>query len=63
MSVDQAINRIRKFRREKGWSINRLATTAGVAEATLRNIDEPDWNPKLRTLEKLEDVIAAEAGA
>ena len=58
MSIDQAINRIRKFRQDKRWSINKLATESGVAEAMLRNIDEPDWNPKLRTLEKLEETIA-----
>jgi ribosome-binding protein aMBF1 (putative translation factor) len=58
MSVDQAIERVRKFRAEKGWTINRFATKAGVTESTLRKIDDPDWNPERRTLKKLEAVMA-----
>lgn len=62
MSIDQAINQVRAFRIAKGWSINKFATEAGVAEATLRKIDDPAWNPERRTLKRLEAVMA-EQGA
>jgi ribosome-binding protein aMBF1 (putative translation factor) len=63
MSINQTLERIRKFRTDKGWSINKLAKTAGVAEATLRKIDDDNWNPETRTLQRLEAVVTAEQGA
>jgi transcriptional regulator with XRE-family HTH domain len=58
MSVDQAIERVRAFRIEKGWTINRFAVRAGVTESTLRKMDDPNWNPERQTLKKLEAVMA-----
>lgn len=40
-----------------GWAPYRFATAAGVSEATLRGIDADDWNPTVRTLERLEALI------
>ena len=40
-----------------GWAPYRFAVESNVAEATLRDIDGADWNPTVRTLEKLEALI------
>jgi ribosome-binding protein aMBF1 (putative translation factor) len=56
-SIGAALDRVRAFRRTKDWAPFKLATEAGVAEASLRGMDEPTWNPTARTVEKLEAVI------
>jgi ribosome-binding protein aMBF1 (putative translation factor) len=63
MFTQKAIERVRKFRQRKGWTINKLATRAGVTESTIRMMDEPTWNPEAKTLKKLEGVIAEERAA
>ena len=39
------------------WAPYRFAVEANVSEAGLRGMDADDWNPTVRTLEKLEAVI------
>lgn len=51
---------IRRYRLDQGISIRSYARMSGVAERPLRSIDSPDWNPTLRTLEKIEAVIPPE---
>jgi len=34
-----------------------LATLAGIPEGITRNMDDPDWNPTVKTIQKLEAVI------
>jgi ribosome-binding protein aMBF1 (putative translation factor) len=58
-SISAVLDRIRSFRVCQGWAPYRLATEAGINEATLRGMDAPDWNPTARTIEKLERVIPA----
>jgi len=55
--TDDSIDRIRAWRKSAGWSINRLGSECGLNESTLRDIDNPDWNPRAETLRKLEAVI------
>lgn len=57
MSVNDSINRIRAFALAKGWSRNRLATEARIAESTIRSLYEPDWNPTIHTVQALEGII------
>lgn len=57
--VASSIQRIRRFRAHKEWKINRLAKEAGLRESSIRNIDDPTWNPESRTLASLEAVIPA----
>lgn len=56
-TVISAIARVRAWRRTQGWALYKFAMEAGVAEATLRGMDGPNWNPTVRTLEKLEATI------
>jgi len=55
--VDEVVARVRAYRDQMGWSNNHLAKQAELAEATVRNIDAPEWNCELRTLRKLCDII------
>jgi len=57
MIVNDSIQRIRAFAASMKWSRNRIATEAGIAESTIRNIFEDDWNPRVETLRQLEKVI------
>lgn len=60
MSIDASIERVRAYRRFRGWSINRMATEAAIGESTIRRIDAPDWNPNTDTLRRLETIIPAD---
>ncbi|OSQ34020.1 hypothetical protein [Thalassospira sp. MCCC 1A01428] len=60
MSIDHNLNRIRAWRRHKGFAIYRLATLAGVNEAAIRKMDMPGWNPTANTIRKFEAVIPPE---
>jgi len=57
VSATSAVARVRAWRVANDWAPYRFATEAGVAEATLRDMDADEWNPTLRTLEKLEALI------
>lgn len=59
MLTDQAIARVRAYRRAMRWSVNRLATEAGMGESTIRRMDDPDWAPTTTILRQLEAVIPA----
>ncbi len=56
-SIGAALDRVRAFRKFRDWAPFRFATEAGVAEATLRGMDDRAWNPTVRTLERLEAII------
>lgn len=56
-SIDNAIKRIRAFRKEQGLAKFRLAVMAGVPEGCLRNMDKPEWNPTLDTLKAIDAII------
>lgn len=60
MSVQHSISRVRAFMKAEGLSRRALAEKAKIGDTTIRNIDEPDWNPTAETLTKLEAVIPAE---
>ncbi len=60
MLTTQAIERVRAFRKAKGWNLSQLARAADLRESTIRNMDEKNWNPEVRTLAKLEAVVNAE---
>lgn len=57
MLINQSIDRIRSFRRAKGWSILRYAKAAGMGESTIRRMDDPSWSPTAETLRRLESLI------
>lgn len=57
MHSTEIIARIRAFRGENNLSRSGLATKAGLHKNALRNLDDPDWNPSLDTVQKLERFI------
>jgi predicted GIY-YIG superfamily endonuclease len=56
-NVDLCVARIRQFRLEHGLNKFALANLAGIPEGSTRSMDDPDWNPTVKTLQKLEAVI------
>ena len=56
-SSASAVARIRAWRIANKIPPSRFAASAGVAEATLRRMDDADWNPTIGTLQKLEALI------
>jgi ribosome-binding protein aMBF1 (putative translation factor) len=60
MSIIQTLERIRTFRQQKGWTLSKFAREAELRESTIRKMDEPGWNPEIKTLAKLEAVVIAE---
>ena len=59
--IDTLLERIRDYRRHRGWSLNRLAKEAGVPWGVLQGMDEPEWSPSLKTLRAL--LAAVKAGS
>ena len=48
---------IRRFAHQPGWSKSRLAIESGLHANALRSLDDPDWSPRLDTLEKVADTV------
>ncbi|MBU6251985.1 MAG: 3,4-dihydroxy-2-butanone-4-phosphate synthase, partial [Alphaproteobacteria bacterium] len=55
----QLIEKLRKLVTEGGLSRSGLARAAGLHANTLRDLDQPDWNPTAETLRKLEAYLFA----
>jgi 3,4-dihydroxy 2-butanone 4-phosphate synthase / GTP cyclohydrolase II len=53
----QLIDRVRKLVTEGGMSRSGLARAAGLHANTLRDLDDPRWNPTADTLRKLETFL------
>ena len=59
-TINTVITRLRNFAIDKGLSVRAFATLAGLSEGAVRGLHKNNWNPNVRTLRKLEAVIAAE---
>lgn len=58
VSIDFVIKRIRSYVESQGWSRSRLAREAGLPHHTsIRDWDNPDWNPTAAVLRRLEAVV------
>jgi 3,4-dihydroxy 2-butanone 4-phosphate synthase / GTP cyclohydrolase II len=55
----QLITKLRSLVNEGGLSRSGLARAAGLHANTLRDLDQPDWNPTAETLRKLESYLFA----
>ena len=55
----ELIEKLRSVVRDGGVSRSGLARAAGLHANTLRDLDDPDWNPTAETLRKLESYIFA----
>ena len=55
----QLIEKLRSLVTDSGLSRSGLARAAGLHANTLRDLDQPDWNPTAETLRKLESYLFA----
>ncbi|MBO9580308.1 MAG: hypothetical protein J7498_05405 [Sphingobium sp.] len=55
--VHEIIKRVRETLAQPGMSKHKLAIVAGLHRNTLRDVDDPDWNPSAATLAALEPHI------
>ena len=51
------VERMRKTRIRQKLTISELAAKAGLTPSTIQHMDDPDWNPMLRTLAKLDEAL------
>lgn len=58
--TDYAIARLRAFLNQTGVAKSRLAINAEVAEGSVRDVHDPEWNPTAETLRRLEKAIPEE---
>lgn len=59
-SIESTINRIREYQKASGLTKFRLSCLAGIAEGSLRRLDDDDWNPTADTLRAIEAIIPAD---
>ena len=58
MDVKSIMDRVRAYRLQEGLTKVAYAELAGLAgDTTIRSIDDPEWNPTLKTLSALAAVI------
>lgn len=54
--------RMTELRKERGWSMNRLAREMQVSKETIRNLERGIYSPKFDTLHKLAAALEVEVG-
>jgi len=57
INIEMVLNRIRAYRRERGWCITKMARESGITEAAIRKMDSPSWAPSSTTIRKMESAI------
>jgi transcriptional regulator with XRE-family HTH domain len=57
ITADNVMARIREYRKQAGITRFRFACLAGVPEGSVRNIDDPSWNPTFSTFRLLDAVV------
>lgn len=60
-TIAERVERIRAERVTRGLKIRTLAKLAEITGSTIQGMDEPDWNPTLKTLVALEKALFQEA--
>ncbi len=60
MTVQTSIEQVRQFALKNGLTRWKLAKAAGLGVMTLRDMNDPDWSPSVRTLRKLEALLPEE---
>lgn len=63
LHIDKSISVIRHYKKLNNWGCNKLANEAGLRESTIRDVDDPEWNPTAATIRKLEGIIPKNIGA
>lgn len=57
-SIASLRNRLVYARRTLGVSLEDIAMVAGLSEKALRDFEDPDWNPVLRTIRQTDQLLA-----
>lgn len=57
VGIEAVLGRIRAYAVFRGWKKSRLAAAAGLRDTTLRDFESPNWNPRIKTVRKLEAII------
>ena len=60
-SINEKLNDLRRQAKAYG-AVSRVATDAGLAEATLRYMHTPGWNPRAKTIRTLEALFKRQDG-
>lgn len=60
-TIAERVERIRAERKARSLKIRTLARLAEITGSTIQGMDEPDWNPTLKTLVALEKALFQEA--
>lgn len=55
--TEEAVSRIRAWAAAQGITRHKLASLAGLSKHALRHMDDPEWDPRRKTLEALERVV------
>lgn len=55
--TDLALHRIRSYIHDNDMSINGFAKLAGMAEGTVRHVLDDEFNPRAKTLRKMEKAV------
>lgn len=63
MLIDESIDRVRSYAKDKGLKPAQLAALAGLHPNTLRHLNTDDWSPTSETLRKLEAIIPLDSEA
>src|SRR3546814_16214368 len=61
-ALEDLLGSVRSWRIEYRLSVSETARLSGVAEATLRRMDAPDWAPLATTLRSVLRMIDGQAG-
>lgn len=62
LSIQQRLSsNVKKFRKQKGLSQERLANTSGVARSYIGGIERAERNPSITTLNKLAKALSVSA--
>lgn len=56
-TIGAAVYRVRAWADANHWRKSKYARKAGIIDTTLRDFNEPDWNPTVETLLRLEALI------
>lgn len=57
MTKEQIVEKIQKLREEKGYTMNKLATLAGIAYVNYRKIEKEKTSISVQTLQKICDAL------
>lgn len=58
-AIAQSLARVRAYKRAKNLKNRQLAKLAKLHPNTITKLDDPNWQPELETVRKLESIVPA----